>query len=158
MIACVYSPPVRQRPAEPDTAPWYFPGGVVPSPQVPVSVDLSAGESRSFGLQVFDTSVNEGLTYVWTLIVPELNIVQSIASGTLGSPQTLGSVVSWQVPSIRLETCQSLFKPFLEQQGDSLSLELSVVDAIPEDQRFDPGAVAYELLVRWDVQAVGNCE
>jgi hypothetical protein len=155
--ACVYGPPLRGRQAPPDNAPFYFPTGIDPSPFEPVLMDLSAGDSRSFGLQVFDTDPDDVLRYTWTLTIPDLAIAPILAQGELGAGSPLSTIASWQVPGIQFQTCQGALLNLLSEAGDEVALELTITDEIPEDQRFDDSATAYEIVVRWNLVAVGQC-
>ncbi len=156
MCACVYTPPIRERPAPADNAPFYFPTGVTPSLDQDVVLDLTAGDTRTFGLQVFDTDPTDDLQFTWVLIVPDGSFVVPINSGSLTGPQEIGDVFAWEVPPVVLQSCQGL-AGVLDSAGDMVVLQLTINDPIPEQQRFDPGAVAYQLVVRWTIEAVGNC-
>jgi hypothetical protein len=122
-----------------------------------VVLDLTAGDSRTFGLQVFDTNADDDMSFSWDLIVPQSNIFSPIGRGELVNSQAIGDVFAWEVPPVVLQACQGVLGNILEEPGESVILQLTIDDPIPEDQRFDPGAVAYQLVVRWTVESVGSC-
>jgi hypothetical protein len=157
LTGCVYGPPLYGRDAPPDNAPFYFPSGLVPSPFNDVVVDLAAGDTRTFGVQVFDRDPDEELEYEWTLLSPSLDVEAVLGSGLLRDPSAINNVYAWQVPRISFQTCQGTVAGFLSEEGDTITFELTIRDEIPVDQRFDDSAGFYEIIIRWDVVALGNC-
>ena len=157
LASCVYGPPIYGRETPPDNAPFYFPSGLVPSPFNDVVVDLGAGDTRTFGVQVFDRDPAEELEYEWTLLSPALDVEAVLGSGLLRDPSAINDVYAWQVPRITFQTCQGTVAGFLSEEGDELTFELTIRDEIPEDQRFDETASFYEIVIRWNVVALGNC-
>jgi hypothetical protein len=157
LTSCVYGPPLYGRETPPDNAPFYFPSGLVPSPFNDVIVDLGAGDTRTFGLQVFDRDRDEELEYEWTLLSPALDVEAVLGSGLLTDPSAINDVYAWQVPRISFQTCQGTVAGFLSEEGDEITFELTIRDEIPEEQRFDDSASFYEIIIRWNVVALGNC-
>lgn len=134
-----------------DSAPFYFPDGLVPDPSTDLVLDLAAADEQTFDVQVYEWDPDDTLTYRWTFVSSDFS--GELGSGELDAPIAVGDAWVHQVPAVRVSGCGE----FLRRDGDVLLLRLEVVDEIPATQRFDENAEDYSFVVDWRIVASGEC-
>ena len=134
-----------------DSAPFYFPAGLVPSPSADIVLDLSAGERQSFSVDVYDWDPNDVLAYRWSFTSSDF--IGELGSGELRSPSPINDAWVHRVEPVSIATCGE----FLRREGDVVLLRLDVFDEIPERQRFDEFAESYQFSIGWRVVGSGEC-
>ncbi len=163
LCGCIWSPKPEQA-VQLDTPPFIDPDFVVPAIGTTQTVNLQDTEGRQLTFsanRIFDWDRDDNIEYVWvfdfgngTPITRPAGGQTNIALGTTAAADA--SRTSFRTDPIDFDPCD--FDAVLAGLTESATIELILLDEIPQEQRADEGERSeWQVSAQWTVRFEGQC-